>query len=52
MLPSDFKYVLDGELGKKGQESFQEKKMKYIPDFLVYKPGNMSENLIVMEVKP
>lgn len=52
MLPSDFKYELDGELDKRGQEFFQEKKMKYIPDFLVHKPGSMNENLIVMEVKP
>jgi len=49
ILPLNFKYQLDGELDKRGQELFR--KMKYIPDFLVHIPGDMTNNLVVIEVK-
>ncbi len=51
MLPLEFNYELDGELDKKGQKLFHKLKMKYIPDFLVHKPGDMDHNLTVIEVK-
>jgi hypothetical protein len=49
IMPSEFDYMLDGELDKSGHP--------YItgavkPDFLVHKRGMMNRNLVVIEVKP
>ena len=42
-------YVLDGELDKSGHPLFS---IRYKPDFVVHDPGNMDDNLVVIEVKP
>lgn len=46
-----FPYMLHGELDKKGYQIFNALKLERIPDFLVHVPGNMEDNLVVMEVK-
>ena len=48
LLGDDFPYKLDGELDKKSLRiiSGEEK-----PDFVIHVPGEMEQNLVVMEVK-
>jgi len=48
LLHDDFPYKLDGELDKKSHEiiSGEEK-----PDFVIHVPGEMEQNLVVVEVK-
>lgn len=48
-LGNDFQYKLDGEVDKNGHPAIP-KEIK--PDFIVHVPGNMEQNLVVMEVKP
>jgi len=47
-LGDDFPYKLHGEVDKVGHPIIRKAKK---PDFIVHKPGNMS-NLVVIEVKP
>lgn len=42
--------TLNGEVDKKGHRLFRKKHWK-IPDFLFHTPGNMDENILIMEVK-
>lgn len=49
ILTNTFPYKLNGEVDKSGHPVIRSKKK---PDFLVHKPGNMENNLIVVEVKP
>ena len=48
LLGDDFPYKLDGELDKKSHRIIlgEEK-----PDFIIHVPGEMEQNLVVMEVK-
>jgi hypothetical protein len=44
----DFPYKLDGELDKQGHAIISGKKK---PDFVIHVPGEMGQNLVVIEVK-
>ncbi|MBI3128227.1 MAG: hypothetical protein HYZ11_11530 [Candidatus Tectomicrobia bacterium] len=47
--PSDWPYVLCGEIDKSGHPIFRTKRK---PDFLVHLPGKLEKNLVIVEVKP
>jgi hypothetical protein len=49
MLGDDFPYKLNGEVDKSGHPIIKGSKK---PDFIVHQPGNMENNLVVIEVKP
>ena len=48
LLGDDFPYKLDGELDKQGHAIISVKKK---PDFVIHVPGEMGQNLVVIEVK-
>jgi len=48
LLGDDFPYRLDGELDKEGHAIISGKKK---PDFVIHVPGEMGQNLVVIEVK-
>ena len=48
LLGNDFPYKLDGELDKEGHAIISGKKK---PDFVIHVPGEMGQNLVVIEVK-
>jgi|SRR3989344_1439722 len=53
LLPKDSRYVLSGEVDKSGHPLIRNNSMDNTkPDFLIHSPGNMQNNLLVMEVKP
>jgi hypothetical protein len=53
LWPNDSKYVLSGEVDKSGHPLIRHNGLDNTkPDFLVHAPGNMENNLLVMEVKP
>lgn len=52
LWPPGFPYVLNGELDKAGHAVMQRLGATGIPDFLVHGPGDMSHNLVIIEVKP
>ena len=48
LLEDDFPYKLDGELDKRGHAIISGGKK---PDFVIHVPGEMGQNLVVIEVK-
>ncbi len=48
LLGDDFPYTLDGELDKRGHAIISGGKK---PDFIIHVPGEMEQNLVVIEVK-
>ena len=48
LLGDDFPYKLDGELDKQGHAIISGKEK---PDFVIHVPGEMKQNLVVIEVK-
>jgi len=48
LLGDNFPYKLDGELDKEGHAIISGKKK---PDFVIHVPGEMGQNLVVIEVK-
>ena len=48
LLDDDFPYKLDGELDKRGHAIISGGKK---PDFVIHVPGEMGQNLVVIEVK-
>jgi hypothetical protein len=48
LLGDDFPYKLDGELDKRGHAIISDGKK---PDFVIHVPGEMGQNLVVIEVK-
>ena len=48
LLGDDFPYKLDGELDKQGHAIISGRKK---PDFVIHVPGEMGQNLVVIEVK-
>ena len=49
MLGDSFPYKLSGEVDKEGHPVIRSGKK---PDFIVHQPGDMENNLVVIEVKP
>jgi len=49
ILGDCFPYKLDGEVDKGGHPIIRKRKT---PDLIVHKPGEMNQNLVVIEVKP
>lgn len=47
-LPKDYSYSLNGEVDKSGHTLIRG---NWKPDFIFHKPGNMHDNLLVIEVK-
>lgn len=52
LWPVGFPYVLNGEVDKAGHAVMQRLGATGVPDFLVHGPGDMSHNLVIIEVKP
>lgn len=51
--PQSFMYSLGGEVDKTGHPLFRDGSLRNVkPDILVHRPGDMSGNLVVLEVKP
>ncbi|MFC2167775.1 hypothetical protein ACFLRW_02235 [Acidobacteriota bacterium] len=50
-LGDDYPYKLDGELDKVNHPEIHDKIGAKKPDFVVHVPGNMNNNLLVIEVK-
>jgi len=51
-LGDDFPYKLDGEVDKAGHPIIRPTLGAKKPDFIVHVPGDMNQNLVVIEVKP
>jgi hypothetical protein len=51
LLDDEFPYKLNGELDKQNHPGFHENIVGKKPDFLVHIPGEMKNNLVVIEVK-
>ncbi len=53
LWPRDSKYALSGEVDKSGHPLIRNNGLdKRKPDLLIHVPGNMENNLLVLEVKP
>lgn len=51
--PDNYPYSLGGEVDKAGHPLFRDEPLKNLkPDILVHQPGDMTGNLVVLEVKP
>ena len=50
-LVDDFPYVLDGEVDKAGHPILRTELGAKKPDFIVHMPGQMDQNLVVIEVR-
>lgn len=53
LWPKSLNYSLGGEVDKTGHPLFRDGPLQNVkPDILVHQPGDMSGNLVVLEVKP
>jgi len=52
VLGDGFPYKLNGEVDKNGHRIIRPELGPKKPDFVVHDPGNMNQNLVVIEVKP
>lgn len=52
LWPEEFPYSLNGEVDKAGHVVMHKLGATGVPDFLVHRPGDMDNNLVIVEVKP